>query len=515
MEKCYKLHGYPSKQPYKPKGGRQAHNAWNEEETQQDSTKTMVNSGSDFNTGPPTILPGLDVEQSKQLMQFLANLQMNKQQTSSEPSSSQTFSSAHMAGISPFQYVSSVNTVRCTCKLEWKVWIVDSGASDHMISDKNLLCNIKTLDTPILITLPDGNKLRVTQHGELKIGKSLTLQHTLFVPFFQFNLLSVRRLIEQLRCEVVFSATKCVLQGPSLKRPLEIGRATQGLYILDDETTRKLDYADAENKGSNTSTCSDRIINTKHQYSFTCSKSSKNVNLWHVRMGHVSTKKLSYIPVLRNLDVNKESSCITPCDICHRAKQHRLPFQPSTTSSASPFDMIHIDAWGPYHTKTYNGQRYFLTLVDDYTRSTWTHLMVTKDEAFHLIKSFVAMAKTQFDSIVKVIRSDNALELGLSTEALDFFAANGIIHQTSCVQTPQQNGVVERKHKHLLEVSRALFFQSCLPLQYWGDCLLAATYLINRLPTAVLQHKSPFEVLFGKPPPLDHLRVFGLSLIHI
>ena len=258
----------------------------------------MVNSGS--NTASPAILPGLDAEQSKQLMQFLANLQMNKQTTPSEPSSSQTFSSAHMAGISPFQYVTSVNTVCCTCKLEGKVWIIDSGVSDHMVSDRNLLCNIKTLDTPILITLPDGNKLKVTQHGGLKVGKSLILQHTLFVPFFQFNLLSVKRLIEQLRCEVVFSATKYILQDPSLKRPLEIGRATQGLYILDDEITRKLDCG-AENRGSDTLTCSNRTVNTQHKYSFTCSKSSKNANLWHVRMGHISPKKLTYIPVLENL----------------------------------------------------------------------------------------------------------------------------------------------------------------------------------------------------------------------
>jgi len=149
--------------------------------------------------------------------------------------------------------------------------------------------------------------------------------------------------------------------------------------------------------------------------------------------------------------------------------------------------MIHVDTWGPYHTKTHNGQRYFLTLVDDYTRSTWTHLMVTKNEALYLIKYFVAMAKTQFNSIVKVIRSDNALELGLSNEALDFFAANVIIHQTSCVQTPQQNGVVERKHKHLLEVSRALlpvsfafeilggFLTHCyLPYQPDAYCLIGA-----------------------------------------
>jgi len=135
--------------------------------------------------------------------------------------------------------------------------------------------------------------------------------------------------------------------------------------------------------------------------------------------------------------------------------------------------------------------------------------MVTKDEAFGLIKSFVKMAQTQFSGSAKTIRTDNALELGKSHTALDFFASSGIVHQTSCVQTPQQNGVVERKHKHLLEVSRALMFQSSLPLRFWGDCILTATYLINRLPSKILQNKVPIELLLGKPPSYEHLRVFG------
>jgi len=90
--------------------------------------------------------------------------------------------------------------------------------------------------------------------------------------------------------------------------------------------------------------------------------------------------------VLRGFGLNKDS-CTLPCDICPSAKQHRLPFHSSSISSTKPFDMIHVNTWGPYPTKTCNGQRYFLTLVDDYTRSIWTHLMVTKDEALHLIKS--------------------------------------------------------------------------------------------------------------------------------
>jgi len=142
------------------------------------------------------------------------------------------------------------------------------------------------------------------------------------------------------------------------------------------------------------------------------------------------------------------------------------------------------------------GHKYFLTVVDDYSRATWTHLMVIKDEAIILIKRFVIMARTQFGKIMRLIRSDNALELGRRSEALSFFAETGIKHETSCVHTPQQNGVVERKHKHLFEVSRALMFQSLLPLKYWGECVLTSTYLINRMPTKVLKGKTPFEILF-------------------
>jgi len=122
------------------------------------------------------------------------------------------------------------------------------------------------------------------------------------------------------------------------------------------------------------------------------------------------------------------------------------------------------------------------------------------------------MISTKFQAKVKIIRFDNALEFD-SGPCQQFFSKHGITHQTSCIDRPQQNGRAERKHRPFLKTSRALRFQANLPLRYCGDYVLTVAYLINRLPTPILQHKTPYEMIYHHHPDYSHLRVFGCLVV--
>ena len=147
---------------------------------------------------------------------------------------------------------------------------------------------------------------------------------------------------------------------------------------------------------------------------------------------HLSTSRLK---LLNNRDSNIISSNTDKiaCDVCHFAKQRKLSFPLSTSSTDSCFDLIHIDIWGPINVKSFNGFRYFLTIVDDFSRYTWIFFMKHKSEARVLIKSFFTFVQTQFNTTIKILRSDNGLEFKIP----EFYKSLGTIHQTTCVYTPQ------------------------------------------------------------------------------
>lgn len=152
------------------------------------------------------------------------------------------------------------------------------------------------------------------------------------------------------------------------------------------------------------------------------------------------------------------------------------------------------------------GAHYFLTIVDGFSRAVWTYLMLAKSEVAKLIQEFAALCERQFGKSIKKIRRDNDTKFIVLSS---YFKKNRIEHQNSCVDTPQQNGRVERIYRHILNVAQACLFQARLPVSFWGESILTAAHLINYTPTTVLKGKSPYKVRFDTKPDYNQLRVFG------
>lgn len=191
--------------------------------------------------------------------------------------------------------------------------------------------------------------------------------------------------------------------------------------------------------------------------------------------------------VLKKIIVFKDcnSFTISHCDIYPLARQTRVPSPLSCTKIFDVFQLLHMDVWGPYKVPTYNGMRYFLTIVDDFSRWTWVFLMQLESDVVTLLKDFIVIVTNSFGKKIKAFRSDNGTEF-FNRNCHDLFRHYRIIHQSSCPHTPQQNGVVERRHRHILETARAIRFQGNFPIRFWGDCIEAAVYVINRISSSVM-----------------------------
>jgi len=130
-------------------------------------------------------------------------------------------------------------------------------------------------------------------------------------------------------------------------------------------------------------------------------------------------------------------------------------------------------------------------------------------ELFSIFQSFCNEIKNQFGVSIQILGSNNAREY-LFHSFNTFMKSNSILHQTSCAYTPQQNGVVERKNRHLVEITHTHLIHGGVPQKFWGDAILSACYLINRMSSSVLNNKIPHSILF--PHELLHLlplKVFG------
>ena len=124
--------------------------------------------------------------------------------------------------------------------------------------------------------------------------------------------------------------------------------------------------------------------------------------------------------------------------------------------------------------------------------------MKHKSEVFPIFRHFHAYVKTQFSQNIQILQCDGGGEYS-SKEFLDFLQDNGIHRKVSCKYTPQQNGIVEHKHRHIMESAMSMMHGSNVPISLWTEAFHTTTHVINRLHMPILEDLSPYYVLFGAP----------------
>jgi len=254
---------------------------------------------------------------------------LNKSQT--------TESSAHMAGMFTGSFLCNVSDSN------FLDWIVDSGASDHMVGTTSLLNHGLTVSNPGKVQLATGDSATITQSGNSKLTGGDVIQDVLCVPTFKFNLLSVSKLTKELNCCALFFPDFFILQDLFTGRVKEIGKEKDGLYLLKAQKQQQM----------------------AGRKSLIAAKGCEDGDVWHKRLGHVPMNVIRKIGMLRNSNANL---ILDNCDVCPLARQIRLHFTASNNRSVRCFDLIHLDVWGPYKAATHNNMKFFLTIVDDHSK---------------------------------------------------------------------------------------------------------------------------------------------------
>ncbi|KAL0457635.1 UNVERIFIED_CONTAM: Retrovirus-related Pol polyprotein from transposon TNT 1-94 [Sesamum latifolium] len=194
------------------------------------------------------------------------------------------------------------------------------------------------------------------------------------------------------------------------------------------------------------------------------------------------------------------------CEPCMAGKACRKPFGKAKRAT-HPLELVHSDICGPMNVRARHGAFYFLTFIDDYSRYGSVYLLSHRSEALDCFKRFLAEVENQREVNLKVFRTDRGREY-LSEQFKQICEDKGIIRQLTIPYTPQQNGVAERRNRTLLEMARSMMAQANLPISFWGDAILTAAYILNRVPSKSIP-TTPYELWHGRKPNLEGLRPWG------
>ncbi|KAD4586555.1 hypothetical protein E3N88_24156 [Mikania micrantha] len=351
------------------------------------------------------------------------------------------------------------------------IWYVDSGGSMHMTGSRSLLHNYFT-GRRGFVSFGNDAKGYIIGKGVVTNGE-IRFDDVNHVENLKYNLLSVSQMCDKGHVSL-FTKQDCRILSSDVM-PL-IGKVLDEFTLLKANRVGKVYAFDLSKK-----------ISVKGHPCLFSKASFKESNLWHRRLGQVNIKNMNQLVkhgLVRGLPL-KDFSCDENCSACLKGKQHKASF-PSIGDSKSTgcLQLLHMDLFGPVQIMSMAKKKYCLVIVDDYSKFVWTFFLHSK------------------------VRSDNGTEF--RNHLLDeFYQSKGIQRQYSIPRTPEQNGVVERKNRTLIEAARTMLADSGLPLTFWAEAVNTACYVQNRVLVNQRWLKTPYEILHSLTPLISFFRAFG------
>jgi hypothetical protein len=370
------------------------------------------------------------------------------------------------------------------CKAIPSEWPADTGASSHMSDQPNLFRNLEPIKRRTVKV--GGGVLYANHRGTANMvcpdGSSMLLADCLYVPDLGVNLMSARRLCEG-GLKGAFNDKKMYFKNGNKT----IVRATmrEGLYIVTNVASgyEEKAFAGVINKDLETGEDSEAQENPKAPQSTEelSRAEQERYILWHRRFSHLGPKKIRNLHKISTLakpikvPTNRE-----PCKVCALTKmKNKIPKELSPHKQ-SRLALIQFDVAGPLP-KSLRGNRYFLLIIDSYSRKNWVIPLKLKSDAGKELRKWIIWAENQTGDKVKAARTDNAPELLKVAQEWNEF--KGVEVQPTTIASSHQNGAAEKNIQTTEDNVRALVKDSGLPLEFWDKAAEFDAHIRNRTDT--------------------------------
>jgi hypothetical protein len=368
--------------------------------------------------------------------------------------------------------------------------VYDSGCTRHITPYRDAVTSYTPIP-PKSFRAANRKNFNAVGMGEMRINvpngattSQLNLTEVLYSPDVGYTLVSIGRLNDA-GFAVSFADGKCVIRDRNDQLVGTVLKTGHGLYRVSHEQD---------------------IANS--------AKEVLTLDQFHRRMGHISPEIARRL-VTKGFVTGVKLETLPSgepffCESCVYAKATRKPLPKIRDGTrATAFGQeVHSDLWGPAPVTTKAGKRYYITFTDDMTRLTHLYLLRSKDEASSAYKEYEMWCDTQLNARVKTLHSDRGGEY-LGKEFTVYLKSKGTAQKLTVHNTPQQNGVAERRNRTIVERVRALLHSSGLPRFLWGEAARHVVWLMNRTTTKAVDGKTPHEAAFGDKPNLKHVREWG------